>query len=81
MDKVTQPLDQERLLTILNELNAKMSEMIQIHELRYSLLATRIQELETVNTSQRDQLFKRVEELEQFQREYETQQEYDRDRS
>ncbi|MEH2415417.1 hypothetical protein [Nostoc sp.] len=44
-------------------------------------LAIKIQELETVNTSQRDQLFKRVEELEQFQREYETQQEHDRDRS
>ncbi|OYD92771.1 hypothetical protein CDG77_14050 [Nostoc sp. 'Peltigera membranacea cyanobiont' 213] len=44
-------------------------------------LAIKIQELETVGTSQRDQLFKRVEELEQSQREYETQQEYDRDRS
>ncbi|MCF2146462.1 hypothetical protein IQ276_008360 [Desmonostoc muscorum LEGE 12446] len=44
-------------------------------------VATKINELETVNTSQRDQLFKRVEALEQFQREYETAQEYERDRS
>ncbi|MEH1881805.1 hypothetical protein [Nostoc sp.] len=44
-------------------------------------LAIRIQELETVNTSQRDRLFKRVQELEQFQREHETAQEYERDRS
>lgn len=44
-------------------------------------VAIKIQELETVNTSQRDQLFKRVEELEQFQRKYETAQEYERDRS
>ncbi|MBC1218491.1 hypothetical protein GNF10_17330 [Nostoc sp. UCD121] len=79
MDKV--PMDQEKLLTILNELNAKMTEMIQIHELRYSLLSTRIQELETVNTSQRAQLFERVQDLEQFQRECETAQEYERDRS
>ncbi|MEH1887427.1 hypothetical protein [Nostoc sp.] len=44
-------------------------------------LANKVNELETVNTSQRDQLFKRVEELEQFQRKYETAQEYERDRS
>ncbi len=44
-------------------------------------LATKINELETVNTSQRDQLFSRVQELEQFQRECEAQQEYERDRS
>ncbi|RCJ21558.1 hypothetical protein A6S26_24220 [Nostoc sp. ATCC 43529] len=44
-------------------------------------LATKINELETVNTSQRDQLFRRVQELEQFQREYETAQEYERDHS
>ncbi|MEH2221136.1 MAG: hypothetical protein V7K72_29295 [Nostoc sp.] len=44
-------------------------------------LANKVNELETVNTSQRDQLFKRVEELEEFQRKYETAQEYERDRS
>jgi hypothetical protein len=44
-------------------------------------LNAKISELETVNTSQRDQLFKRVEELEAFQRQYETAQEYERDRS
>jgi hypothetical protein len=44
-------------------------------------VAIKIQELETVNTSQRSQLFERVEALEQFQREYETAQEYERDRS
>jgi hypothetical protein len=44
-------------------------------------LANKVNELETVNTSQRHQLFKRLEELEQFQREYETAQEYERDRS
>ncbi|WGV23477.1 hypothetical protein [Halotia branconii] len=44
-------------------------------------LNTKISELETVSTSQRDQLFRRVQELEQFQREYETAQEYESDRS
>ncbi|MEH1975191.1 MAG: hypothetical protein V7L02_18650 [Nostoc sp.] len=44
-------------------------------------VAHKINELETVSTSQRDQLFKRVEALEQFQRECETAQEYERDRS
>ncbi|PHJ62788.1 hypothetical protein VF14_26895 [Nostoc linckia z18] len=44
-------------------------------------VASKISELEMVNTSQRDQLFKRVEALEEFQREYETAQEYERDRS
>ncbi|WP_373525098.1 hypothetical protein [Nostoc sp.] len=43
-------------------------------------VASKIQELETVNTSQRNQLFERVEALEQFHREYETAQEYERDR-
>ncbi|MEH1954738.1 hypothetical protein [Nostoc sp.] len=44
-------------------------------------VASKINELETVNTSQRNQLFERVEALEAFQREYETAQEYERDRS
>ncbi|MBN3889355.1 MAG: hypothetical protein HWQ43_09300 [Nostoc sp. JL31] len=44
-------------------------------------VASKINELETVNTSQRDQLFQKVQALEQFQREYETAQEYERDRS
>ncbi|MEH1853746.1 MAG: hypothetical protein V7L11_19190 [Nostoc sp.] len=44
-------------------------------------VASKINELETVNTSQRSQLFERVEALEAFQREYETAQEYERDRS
>ncbi|WP_218963862.1 hypothetical protein [Nostoc linckia] len=44
-------------------------------------LNDKITELETVNTSQRDQLSRRVQELEQFQCECETAQEYERDRS
>ncbi|MEH1907277.1 hypothetical protein [Nostoc sp.] len=47
-------------------------------------VANKINELETVNTLdrvQRDQLFRRMHELERFQREYETAQEYERDRS
>ncbi|MEA5601081.1 hypothetical protein [Nostoc sp. UHCC 0252] len=62
-DNITEPLDQEKLLEILNALNTKMSEMIQVNGIRYTLLEKRIQKLE------------------QFQREYETQQEHDRDRS
>ena len=63
MDEITKPLDQEKLLEILNALNTKMSEMIQVNGVRHTLLEKRIQELE------------------QFQSEYETQQEHDRDRS
>jgi hypothetical protein len=50
-------------------------------EMKVDFLITKIQELETVHTSQLTQLFKRVEELEQFQHDYEGWQEHERDRS
>lgn len=61
-----------------------LENYFQLHDgkaIDFRIRANKVNELETVNTSQRDQLFKRVEELEQFQREYETAQEYERDRS
>ncbi|QMS87302.1 hypothetical protein HUN01_06785 [Nostoc edaphicum CCNP1411] len=63
MTQITEPLNQEELLLILNQLNTKISEMIQINGVRHTLLEKRIQELE------------------QFQCEYKTAQEYERDRT
>ena len=46
--------------------------------MKIDLLITKVQELETVHTSQLTQLFARIEHLEQFQHEYESWQEHQR---
>ncbi|MEH1790332.1 MAG: hypothetical protein V7L23_33405 [Nostoc sp.] len=53
MTEITKPLDQERLLLTLEQLqqtleqlHIKMEEMIQINLIRYSLLEERIKRLE-----------------------------------
>jgi hypothetical protein len=42
----SEPLDQERLLLILNEVQTKMNEIIQINLIKYALLEERVKRLE-----------------------------------
>jgi hypothetical protein len=41
-----EPLDQEKLLLILNEVHVKMDEIIQINLIKYALLEERVKRLE-----------------------------------